>query len=64
MASIPINNNLNTYINHSYIIQWNIRSLPARFPSLQYFLSNLKCSVVLLFETWLLPSHSLNISQF
>jgi len=41
-----------------------VRSLPARLPSLQHLLSDHKCSIALLSETWLLPSRALTIPQF
>ena len=46
------------------ILQWNVRSLMARLPSLQYVLSCNKCSIALLSETWLLPARSINISNY
>jgi len=46
------------------IIQWNVRSLPARLPTLQHLLFEYKCSVALLSETWLLPTRSLTIPGF
>lgn len=46
------------------ILQWNVRSLPARSPSIQYLLSSSKCSIALLSETWLLLSRKFNISHF
>lgn len=46
------------------ILQWNVRSLPARSPSLQHLLSSSKCSIALLSETWLLPSRKFNIPHF
>jgi hypothetical protein len=45
------------------ILQWNVRSLPARSPSIQHLLSS-KCSIALLSETWLLPSRKFNIPLF
>jgi len=59
--------NKHTLFNHkkiTNIIQWNVRSLPARLPTLQRLLFDNKCSVALLSETWLLPSRSLTIPQF
>lgn len=56
---IPCNHNKITNI-----IQWNVRSLPARLPTLQHLLFEYKCSVALLSETWLLPTRSLTIPQF
>jgi len=41
-----------------------VRSLPAHLPSLPHLLSDNKCSIALLSETWLLPSRSLTIPQF
>jgi len=60
---VPVANNINPndYLN---IIQWNVRSLPARLPSLQHLLNDHKRSISLLSETWLLPSRSFSIQQF
>lgn len=46
------------------ILQWNVRSLNVRLPSLQFLLSAKKCSIALLSETWLLPSRSINIPNY
>jgi len=40
------------------ILQWNVRSFPARLPSIQHLISSYKCSVILISETWLLPSRN------
>jgi len=59
---VVVNNiNPNDFIN---IIQWNVRSLPARLPSLQHLLNDHKCSIALLSETWLIPSRSFSIQHF
>ena len=59
----PATNNKNPYDNIN-IIQWNVRSILARLPSLQRLLSVHKCSIALLSETWLLPSRSFSLPQF
>lgn len=46
------------------ILQWNVRSLPARSPSIQNLLSDSKCSIALLSETWLLPTRKFQIPHF
>jgi exonuclease III len=46
------------------ILQWNVRSLPARITSLQNLLAHYKCSIAILSESWLLPSRAFNIPQF
>lgn len=46
------------------ILQWNVKSLPARINSLQNLLAHYKCSIAILSETWLLPSRVFNIPQF
>lgn len=50
--------------NPTNILQWNVRSLVASFPSLQYLLFTEKCSIALLSETWLLPTRSFTIPNF
>jgi len=59
-----LNYNDNNNINNINILQWNVKSLSVRLPSLQYLLSNFKCSIALLSKTWLLPSKHLNIPHF
>lgn len=61
MSVTQSSSNLSNPIN---ILQWNVRSLSARLPSLLNLLSLHRCSVALLSETWLLPSHSINIPNF
>ena len=56
-------NNKHLAINYN-ILQWNVRSLTARLPSLQNLLSVYKCSFIILSETWLLPSRPLHIPNF
>lgn len=51
-------------MNSVNILQWNVRSLPARAPSIQHLLASSKCSIALISETWLLPSRKLNIPHF
>lgn len=51
-------------MNYLKILQWNVRSLPARLLSFQYVLSTNKCSVVLISESWFLPSPKLQIPHF
>lgn len=51
-------------MNSVNILQWNVRSLPARSPSIQQLLTSSKCSIALISETWLLPSRKLNIPHF
>jgi len=63
MAAFLKNNNQNIFNNYTNIIQSNVRSLPARLPSLQHLLSDHKCSIALLSEIWLLPSRTLKILQ-
>jgi exonuclease III len=46
------------------LLQWNVRSLPARLPSIQNFISSYKCSIILISETWLLPSRNCFIPHF
>jgi uncharacterized membrane protein len=58
-----INSALNP-VNTTNILQWNVRSLIARLPTLQYLLSYNKCSIALLSETWLLPTRLFNIPDF
>jgi hypothetical protein len=55
---------LKSNINNINILQWNVRSLPARLPSLQFLLADQKCSIAILSETWLIPSRSINIPHF
>jgi exonuclease III len=64
MVFLKKNNNLNILKKCTNIIQWNVRSLPTRLPSLQHLLSDHKCSIALFSETWLLPSRPLTIPQF
>jgi len=64
MAFLQKYKNQNISNNYTNIIQWNVRSLPARLPSLQHLLSDHKCSIALLSETWLLPSRALTMPQF
>jgi len=64
MEFLHKNNNSNILKKFTNIIQWNVRSLPARLPSIQHLLSDHKCSIALLSETWLLPSRYLTIPQF
>lgn len=45
-------------------LQWNVRSLPARSPSFQNLLSDSKCSIALLSETWLPPTRNFKIPHF
>ncbi|KAL4142166.1 hypothetical protein QTP88_004679 [Uroleucon formosanum] len=47
-----------------YTDVWNVRSLPARLPSLLFLLSAQKCSIAILSETWLIPSRSITIPSF
>ena len=56
-------NKINSISNFN-ILQWNVRSLTARLPSLQYLLANQKYSIAILSETWLLPSRSTKIPHF
>lgn len=51
-------------INPINILQWNVRSLTARLPTLHYALSSNKCYIALLSETWLLPTRSINIPNY
>lgn len=51
-------------MNNINILQWNVRSLPARLPSLQHLLTSNKCSIALLSETRLLPTCKYNIPHF
>jgi len=51
-------------INPFNILQWNVRSLIDRLPTLHYVLSNNKCSIALLSETWLSPCRSINIPNY
>jgi len=46
------------------VLQWNVRSLPARSPSVHHVLASSKCSIALISETWLLPSRKFNIPHF
>lgn len=46
------------------ILQWNVRSLPARLPSIQHLVSSYNCSIILISETWLLPSRNCFIPHF
>lgn len=46
------------------ILQWNVRSLPARSSSIQNLLSDSKCSIALLSETWLLSTRKFHIPHF
>jgi hypothetical protein len=46
------------------ILQWNVRSLTARLPSLQNLLSVHKCSIAIISEIWILPSRLLYIPNF
>lgn len=46
------------------ILQWNDRSLSARLPSLQYLLSDSKCSITLFSKTWFLLSQSIYILNY
>ena len=55
---------LKSNINNINILQWNVRSLPARLPSLQFLLADQKCSIAILSETWLTPLRSINIPHF
>lgn len=61
MVSVVNNINPNDFIN---IIQWNVRSLPARLPSLQHLLNDHKYTIALLSETWLLSSRFFSIQRF
>ncbi|XP_025418813.1 uncharacterized protein LOC112689354 [Sipha flava] len=51
-------------MNNINILQWNVRSLPARLPSLLHLLTLTKCSIAILSETWLSPTRKFNIPQF
>lgn len=51
-------------MNSFNVLQWNVRSLPARSPSIQHLLASSKCSIALISETWLLPSRKFNIPYF
>jgi len=57
---VPQHQSKHPTINYN-ILQWNVRSLTARLPSLQNLLSVQKCSIVIISETWLLPSRLLNL---
>jgi exonuclease III len=46
------------------MLQWNIRSLPARCLSVQHLLASSKCFVVIISETWLSPSRNFHIPHF
>jgi len=46
------------------VLQWNVRSLPARYSSVQHVLASSKCSIALISETWLLLSRKFNIPHF
>jgi exonuclease III len=46
------------------LLQWNVRSLPVRLPSIQNLISSYKCSIILISETWLLPSRNCFIPHF
>lgn len=59
--SFLCNNNSPSSLN---ILQWNVRSLPARSASLQRLLAHYKCSVAIISETWLLSSRTFNIPHF
>jgi len=56
-------NKRNVETNYN-ILQWNVRSLTARLPSLQNLLTVQKCSIAIISETWLLPSRLQNIPNF
>jgi len=51
-------------INHYNILQWNVRSITARLPSLQHLLTTHKCFIAILSETWLLPSRTFKLPYF
>lgn len=51
-------------VDSTIIIQWNVKSLTARLPILQYILSHNKCSIALISEIWLLPARSINIPNY
>lgn len=46
------------------ILQWNVKSLIVRLPTLQYLISYKKCFLTIRLETWLLSSHSIVISDY
>ena len=46
------------------ILQWNVRSLPARSPSFHHLLSHEKCAIALLSETWLHPTRPFKIPYY
>jgi len=55
----------NKYLINNYnILQWNVRSITARLPSLQHLLTTHKCSIAILSETWLLPSRTFKLPDF
>lgn len=51
-------------MNSLNVLQWNVRSLPGRSPSVQHVLASSKCSIALISETWLHPSRKFIISHF
>lgn len=59
-----LNINNNSFSSNLIILQWNVRSLSARLPSLMHLLHTHKCSIAILSETWLNPSRSISISFF
>lgn len=50
--------------NNISILQWNCRSIRARFNDLSFLPAEYKCQFVLLSETWLLPNSNLHIPHF
>jgi hypothetical protein len=46
------------------LLQWNVRSLPARLPSIQNLIFSYKSYIILISETWLLPSRNCFIPHF
>uniref|UniRef100_A0A2H8TL40 RNA-directed DNA polymerase from mobile element jockey n=2 Tax=Melanaphis sacchari TaxID=742174 RepID=A0A2H8TL40_9HEMI len=61
---MSLNMNNNFFSNNLIILQWNVRSLSARLPSLMHLLHAHRCSIAILSETWLNPSRSINIPFF
>jgi hypothetical protein len=60
--SSNVNNNI--FDNNLNILQWNVRSLSDRLPSLIYLLFAQNCLVAILSENWLIPSRYINIPSF